>query len=192
MPKGSDWNHLPTHLLVLIFQKLWEDKKREYSTTVLQLVCKSWRAAFQEQSRQIDDVSLRMSCSNAYFDDLFYTSKFFPDPVSLSVDESFNKGLWLHPLSTCSRLLSLTLVNNSDYSKSPKIDLLLLPAGLRSLELTCFEVEPACFEHIRCVQLTKLTFLWDDPLKFDTADLLENFLSLEVSLFSSTDDCPAK
>lgn len=153
MPKYSNWEHLPTHLLVLILQKLWETEQLGSCNKTLQLVCQSWRHAFQEHCAKVDDASVCLhSCT-----DLSQICELIPELLSLRIKSK--DAVTLHPLSACSRLTSLSLINQSRRCLLPEIDLLHLPVGLRSLELDRYKVDSASFEHVKCLHLTSLTLL---------------------------------
>ena len=184
LPKRPEWGKLPTHLLVLVMQKVWEsDKRRSYQD--LPFVCKSWREAYLQSSADIDSAFVSIHSSTS----LFGVCKLLPGLSSLSIKKEAEMiKLRLHPLSNCSRLTSLFFNNNTPSSGVPVLDLLHMPSGLRLLRVDAFKIEQDGFEYIRCNELTKVILLSQALQGSGFQDFLHCLPDLKVRLCFNT--CP--
>lgn len=169
---------LPQHLLELIVLRYGQEYASSKDVLNLRLVSKAWRSAVQEYGGSIW-IDVQKST------DLFGVCKFLPAMSSLYI---YNPSLqiFLHPLSSLSRLTHLDItklnprgIDNEKYELLA--DLLLLPASLRDLVIWNCHVDPACFKHLKCVELTKLNIYWTTNTVAEICDLLQHLPQLKVT-----------
>ena len=169
---------LPQHLLELIVLKYGQECASSKDLLNLRLVSKAWRSAVQEYGGSIL-IDVQKST------DLFGVCKFLPAMSSLFV-YNLSLQVFLHPLSSLSRLTHLDItkldprgVDNEAHELLA--DLLLLPASLRDLVIWNCHVDPACFKHVKCVELTKLDVYWTTNTAAEICDLLQHLPKLKVT-----------
>lgn len=145
------------------------------SRVPLQLVCKSWREACWEHFGGLDYAAVKIDKSL----DLRQACKMMPRVVDLCV--RCRTAFSLRPLSALSCLSGLQLIKLQPEKDTAPLKLRPLPLGLKSLEISWFEVDPSHFEFIQCTQLTSLTFLWFmfEP-EYDMSLLLDRLPQLQV------------
>ena len=143
---------MPRHLLMSILEKAHSTRQLgpgAYNN--LQLVCKSWRDAVLELLAEVDYADVYIQHPSG----LALACKMLPAVSSfLIVKEAEFHWLPLDPLSALSRLTTLCLANNPPILGRPIISLDQLPAQLRSLRLTSFEMEITSPESSKFSQLT--------------------------------------
>ena len=171
----SAWASLPLHLMDTVLRKLQSDVP---SILRIRLVCKAWRAACASFPGPA-----RITMSRGY--DIFGVSKTLPGlrELHMSIDET---RIYLPPLSALSRLTFLSTeyeesANLPQYGRDPLFDLIILPSGLRALELHCCHVDSESFTHMRCTALTRLLFRWTDNQPWEVEDLLRHLPLLQVN-----------
>lgn len=146
----------------------------------LQLVCKSWREAFLEYSSCMDTAGVRLFDAT----DLYGACKLLPRLSKLRARRTIGpQSIYLHPLSACCYLTSLSLnLEGAEYGM-PFLDMLALPNGLKNLWMEKFEADSGCYRYIKATCLTSLTFLPYKTLgECNTFELLQYLPELQVSL----------
>ena len=145
---------------------------------LLQVVCKSWGEAFLDFSAAIDAVSYNQYRSTG----LCGVCKILPGISRLQISvKAQMHSLYLSPLSACSSLTSLCLENVEASYGVPSIDILLLPPQLRHLGIESYKVDPECYPHMKCTQLTQLSFQPPESLaQCKALELLEKLPKLQV------------
>ena len=144
------WERLPYHLVALIMAKLTNGRSIGSKESLkMRAVCKSWRAASMEYSGEFA-TEIRRST------ELFNLSKILPGVSKLEIFSGIK--YYMHPISACSQLSSLRLLNTRE--KPCKLDLTILPQSLLELTSMGFSIDPDCFGHIKCVHLRRLTLIF--------------------------------
>ena len=166
---------LPQHLLELIVLRFGQGCVTIKALLDLRLVSKAWKAALQEYTGTVG-IDVETSAN------LFGVCRFLPAMSRLHIS---TPGLqfYLHPVSSLSRLVHLDISKADDNNVANELlaDLLLLPASLRSLVITDFHVDPACFKYMKCVELTRLAISWTTNTAAEICDLLQYLPKLKVS-----------
>ena len=85
--------------------------------------------------------------------------------------------------SSLYRLSSLTLTDLGRQSpKEQQLDLTLLPASLRVLNVSALRVDICALKHLKCLSITKLRFEWTCNTASEVYQLLQQLTLLQVSL----------
>ena len=179
---GSGWRKLPHHLMDSIFKNLQQDV---LSILQARLVCKSWRAACASFPGPA-----RIKVSRDY--DTLGVSNLLPGLRELHISNIATR-IYLPPLSSLSRLTFLDIAYEEgevlpNPGREPLFDMVILPSGLRALELHFCHVDSQSFTHIRCTGLTRLVFCWTDNLIWEVEELLQHLPLLQVNHSSKSPD----
>ena len=166
----SDWAGVPHHLLGLISCKVHKSAP-SHSILGLREMCKAWRDAVSEYPGSAElgvynDCSLERLC------------KILPALCELTVT-SYLGSLNLHPISTLTQLVSLSLGLRSA-QRSIELDLALLPSSLQSLSVRYCPVWIASFASLKCVALTRLVLVSTTRSSHEVIKLLEHLPKLRV------------
>ena len=150
----------------------------------VRLVCKAWRAACASFP---GPAIIRLS----YYD-TFGVSNTLPGLRELRMSIRSSR-IYLPALSSLSRLTFLSVAyEQSDTlsypGRDPLFDLVILPSGLRALQLHFCHVDSLSFTHIRCTALTRLEFYWTDNKIWEIESLLQHLPLLQVNLSSKASD----
>ena len=183
---GSRWASLPLHLMDNVLQNLQQDVLSILQT---RLVCKAWRTACASFSGPAI-----INLSRGY--DTFGVSDTLPGLHELRMSITANR-MYLPPLLSLSRLTCLRMTYTESETlphpgRDPLFDLIILPPGLRALELHNCYVDPQSFTYIRCTALTRLEFHRTDNQVEEIEDLLQHLPLLQVnhsSKSSSLNSC---
>ena len=150
---------LPIPILEIIIQYVEQDAGWR-SAAVLQLVSKSWRAAYRNYPSKVD-VDLRQGAPS----DVQQLCKLLPNMQELTVNTA-HENVILDSISQCSQMTKLVvsaLCDLEEFSDETgdilcqgDFDLSCLPASLKQLRLSEVSLGDESIEILRCLHLTKL------------------------------------